>query len=321
MLRPFTKLIVCASLKKIESSIEKVKIIVRYFKQSTTAADKLTKYLVDHGLPPKRLKQECPTRWNSTYYMLERLVELEEPIRATMAVVNKDLPIISLEEWRAFKELCQVLRPFEEITRSVSGENYITAGSVVVYTRCLAESLNLLMRDSFLCDVINTVAMDLKRGLEERFKNIEKSGTFFLCLLIDPRFKMKAFEDQATGVLTKNKLIDMVQCHISKNTPSVIGYSQTAQEHATVEPIRVKDKYSPFNILDSIIESNYSIGTPMSKAIKEVDMYLSDDALPLKTETGDWNDPLKWWKTHRQIYPNISSIVRNNCNNLKVKVP
>lgn len=225
-------LIVCASLKKIEYSIEKVKIIVRYFKQSTTAADKLTKYLVDHGLPPKRLKQECPTRWNSTYYMLERLVELEEPIRATMAVVNKDLPIISLEEWRAFKELCQVLRPFEEITRSVSGENYITAGSVVVYTRCLAESLNLLMRDSFLCDVINTVAMDLKRGLEERFKNIEKSGTFFLCLLIDPRFKMKAFEDQATGVLTKNKLIDMVQCHISKNTPSVIGYSQTAQEHA-----------------------------------------------------------------------------------------
>ncbi|CAK1591015.1 unnamed protein product [Parnassius mnemosyne] len=144
----------------MESSIDKVKVIVRYFKQSTTAADKLTKYLVDHGSPPKRLKQDCPTRWNSTFYMLERFIELEEPLRASMAVINKDLLVISLEEWKAFKVLCQVLRPFEEITRFVSGEKYITAGSVVIYTRCLAESLNLLMHDNVLCDVVYLIALN-----------------------------------------------------------------------------------------------------------------------------------------------------------------
>lgn len=56
-------------------------------------------------------------------------------------------------------------------------------------------------------------------------------------------------------------------------------------------------------------------------AIKEVDMHLNDDTLPLKSSSRELNDPLKWWKINRQIYPNLASIVRTHCNVVATSVP
>ncbi|XP_050546155.1 zinc finger BED domain-containing protein 6-like [Daktulosphaira vitifoliae] len=57
-------LTVQTSLKCIELTITKVKNIVQYFKKN------------------------CPTRWNSTYEMINRIVEIKEPIIATLAVLG-----------------------------------------------------------------------------------------------------------------------------------------------------------------------------------------------------------------------------------------
>ena len=68
---------------------------------------------------------------------------------------------------------------------------------------------------------------------------------------------------------------------------------------------RERDQNDPWNIFDNIINQNTSGGTPLSKAIKEVDMYLADDTLPRKNSSGEWNSPLTWWKNHSHAYPNL----------------
>ena len=56
--------------------------LVGHFKHSALATDKLMRK--QKGLGFKKMLhviQETPTRWNSTFYMLQRLVLLKQPIR------------------------------------------------------------------------------------------------------------------------------------------------------------------------------------------------------------------------------------------------
>ena len=65
-------LIVHDGLKQIDSSIGKIRDSVKYFKGSQTRKDKFLDCvkLVSMGYT-KGLSQDVPTRWNSTYLMIE----------------------------------------------------------------------------------------------------------------------------------------------------------------------------------------------------------------------------------------------------------
>ncbi|KAJ8963986.1 hypothetical protein NQ317_013076 [Molorchus minor] len=47
---------------------------------------------------------------------------LEEAIKSTVAILDKELPILTAVEWKTIKELCKILRPFEDATKTISGE-------------------------------------------------------------------------------------------------------------------------------------------------------------------------------------------------------
>ena len=70
---------------------------------------------------------DCPTRWNSTYKMLQRAL----PYRAAFASMRciersastfPDLP--TYEEWSRIENICDLLHPFDEITTIISGTKY-----------------------------------------------------------------------------------------------------------------------------------------------------------------------------------------------------
>lgn len=110
--------------------------------------------------------------------MLKRFVELEEAVRSTLGFVDLNLPTINAEDWQLYTQICQILKPFEEVTSTMSGEKYITGSSVIIVTRCLKEACQKLTdRIDLLPDASDTVRL-LKLGLDERFKLIEQSGTF-----------------------------------------------------------------------------------------------------------------------------------------------
>ncbi|CAG9840723.1 unnamed protein product [Diabrotica balteata] len=73
-------------LESIKTLIEKVKLVVSLFKRSNLAKEKLDWCQKQNGKDPKKLIQAVPTRWNSVYYMLERIVNLKEEARASIAV-------------------------------------------------------------------------------------------------------------------------------------------------------------------------------------------------------------------------------------------
>lgn len=54
--------------------------------------------------------------------MLERLIELEDSIKGTVALINKEILVLRPTDWVLIKDLSQVLKPLENVTKVVSGK-------------------------------------------------------------------------------------------------------------------------------------------------------------------------------------------------------
>jgi hypothetical protein len=67
-------------------------------------------------------------------YILQRFVDLEDAVRSTVAMLNVSLPQLSPSDWECLKELCKILKPFENATTVISGENYMSASLIIVLT-------------------------------------------------------------------------------------------------------------------------------------------------------------------------------------------
>lgn len=85
-------LMVQRALTDISEVVGKVKAIVEFFKRSSNALHKLVETQKQMGQPILKLKQECPTRWNSCYDMLERVLRAQKPVITTLAaLMTQDL--------------------------------------------------------------------------------------------------------------------------------------------------------------------------------------------------------------------------------------
>ena len=95
-----------------------------------------------------KLIQDVVTRWNSTYYMLERCIHLQIPLCKLIDELGLEGP--SEADWSAAKMLCQFLKPFQIVTDYLQGEKYPTLGmqfvsqdntTDVVFTQAKATSV------------------------------------------------------------------------------------------------------------------------------------------------------------------------------------
>ncbi|XP_025190378.1 zinc finger BED domain-containing protein 4-like, partial [Melanaphis sacchari] len=149
-------LIVQDALKLEIDLIEKIKSIITHFKKSSRASHKLNEYQSNNGSKiPKKLIQDVCTRWNSTYYMLDRFVELEDSIRGTLGLLDNPPQGLTSEQWTIIKQLIQVLRPFEEATKAVSGNKYMTASIIQIIAQGLKNVCELMTQKQFSSPVQN----------------------------------------------------------------------------------------------------------------------------------------------------------------------
>lgn len=55
------------------------------------------------GRPPLKLIMDIETRWNSTYFMIKLICELQEPLKATLGVLNNQDLALEDSEWETLK--------------------------------------------------------------------------------------------------------------------------------------------------------------------------------------------------------------------------
>lgn len=124
----------------IKYLLQKCRNIVGFFKRSEVGNRLLMEKQKQLGFANVlKLKQDVITRWNSTLFMIERLVKLKEPL--TIVIINlKDAPFnLTNEEWLTIEDIIPLLKPFNNLTVELSAEQYPTISKVIPLLRGIFE--------------------------------------------------------------------------------------------------------------------------------------------------------------------------------------
>lgn len=77
--------------------------------------------------------------------MLERFVLLEDAIKSTLALSDERWETLTSEEWRLCREMCVILKPFDQLTETMSAEKYVSGSQILILTRGLISALNQML--------------------------------------------------------------------------------------------------------------------------------------------------------------------------------
>ncbi|KAG5862614.1 hypothetical protein JTB14_006426 [Gonioctena quinquepunctata] len=239
-------------------------------------------------------------------------MELNVPIRTTMALIKHDLPIISVEEWQFLKELIVILRPLEDVTRAMSGENYLTGSSVIILTDGLLNIHRELDKNKNNCTVSKAVISSILDGINSRLGDLENSNSLISTTILDPRLKNIAFSNDNVGERAKRAAISLITEVLKK--PSTHFEDTKENKAANTETVK-KHEHSIWSSFDRKVATLKPTGSARSKAIIEVQRYLEEPPIPRK------ENPLIWWTNNSHNFPNLSSIVREKCIVVATSVP
>ncbi|XP_016306241.1 zinc finger BED domain-containing protein 4-like [Sinocyclocheilus anshuiensis] len=161
------------------------------------------------NMEPKRLQQDVRTRWNSTYYMIESLLEQKRALSAYAA--DHDLPTtLTANQWTLLGKTKTCLEPFEEFTRKVCSAT-ASAADVIPSVTVLKRVLSM---ETEADSGIKTMKKTLLEAIDKRFSTVEDEPLYALLFM---HFQHCWTQDTKTDSLLVQSLQSMEKMHWPKN--------------------------------------------------------------------------------------------------------
>nr|KAJ0197777.1 hypothetical protein LSAT_V11C700372050 [Lactuca sativa] len=319
----FLKKMVQDGIKRVDKAVEIVRWAVKWIRQSPSRIHKFTEFakVANPGIT-KHLKRDVPTRWNSTYHMMEiaqaykktfERYDIEEfDFRCEIEMAGLSIP--SSSDWERVRNVCHFLKPFHDVTLRIYGTLYVTSNTCIEDIYSIRTLLDDAISDSSLCDI----ALAMKIKFDKYFGDIEKMNLLlYFALILDPRNKVKylviLLEDRygEKGVEAKKKYImdsmyelynDYIRIHSPSSTSStaesttsssILGKRQNPEFMAPNPPLRNKLREK---MKTNIVES-----------IGELEKYLQESV----EDDSEMFSILDWWKVNSPRFPILSLMARD----------
>ncbi|XP_040065274.1 E3 SUMO-protein ligase ZBED1-like [Ixodes scapularis] len=277
------------NIHEIESLCRKAGKLVAHFKHSTIASDGLSRRQEQLGLLPERLTQSCPTRWNSTYQMLTKLIKNRPAIESVLvdrtvvtAKVAQNLEICE-QEWDTIRELCDVLEPLHLATTVLCSDT----ASPVSMVRPVMRALMVKLEPQFTDDPLvgrfkEVVRLETVRPFSMEWDPRESAvSARQRASFLDPRYKDLQCEEPSARQEIRTNIMNLLR----DTTPSVgEDGASTSQPQATA--------------LDRLFNTQSS----SSDLSAQFEAYLSEPQL------GHNLDALKWWRDHESKFPAVAQL-------------
>lgn len=310
-------------LREVSNMLGKMRSVVGYLHRSTTAASLFSKKQSMLQLPCHKLIIDVRTRWNSSFLMVERFMEQQVAIIATLSdeSIKKQSEVKShvasslLEQGEV--KLCEsflsFMQPLYHATLAMSPDQKPTVGVVLPLLVKLKSHYDPKETDSTVERKIRKAVRD---NLETRYNDraivefLEEASAF------DVRFKHKLLDD-VWGRLARKMTTDYPVEVKQENTaeqpnvqelpelPNLPSTSDAGKLEAKTDSPPKKKSALSFLFDEDIEICKVEPATPLSERIsKEIDLYKKESRLPPTA------DPLMFWKKNSEKYPLLTRFAK-----------
>lgn len=217
------------------------------------------------------VKIDVPTRWNSTYIMINSIIENEEIITGT-----DDIDVFTKNDWARLKTLGTILKPFYDLTTAASTSEYPLVG--MLYT--IIEAIKTTVKNVSAYD--KKMSQGMIQTCDKYFSNIDDK--FYISMVLDPRNKLSRILDPREKEKVRQIFIKEYQFY-KKLYPNI---NQQKEE-----------KQNPDDIMALLF--------PTNTVIDELEHYL---ASPVSPQTKG-NAILDWWKLNQNTYAVLAEMAKD----------
>lgn len=257
--------------------------------------------LTQLGLPGHKLITETDTSWASRLLMLERVLEQG---RALYKVLFSDTNRRLVPTWKdieVLEEVQKALKPLQDFTDALSGEEYATLSIVRPALHLFNTSLLAPAEgDSELCQSIKRSIVDY---LNNEFADPSTSDLLDIASFVDPRFKKKYTLREKADALKRKVFSEVESLLNSQNRRLSEPPTPAAPESAAQNEAAGAHTAKKRRTLGSFFQNTTATISTQEVIKQELFSYhvvcVENDA-----------DPLKWWKEHEVAYPALSLLAK-----------
>ena len=272
-----------------------------HFSHSLLATNAL---LCKQGDSKLKLVQDVPTRWNSSYDMMARLLKLrvavygvifDESVTSPNDRVKLD---IRDDFWKVMEDIVPVLDPLADITEVLGKEDQPTGSGVhVILYSIFKDVLNFVDHDS---NVVRNMKLKIKEGLQKRFKVSDQGqpmdavlgSPLLIASLLDPRYKTLVGRD----IVPEGK-IEILYLVVTDSMGELNNPTATQEDSNSGAAVPPK-KSKLWEILGGEVSSNYNQQSQR------------DELLDYIREPVTISDPLMWWKRNEFKFPRLGQLAK-----------
>ncbi|XP_077063574.1 E3 SUMO-protein ligase ZBED1-like [Siphateles boraxobius] len=307
-----------------ERLLGRVRRIVSFFHRNAVATTVLKEKQGLLGLPHHKLKADVKTRWNSSFEMLERFLEQQAAVMATLLdkKVRKgscDVHTLSESDLLAAEQMVSLLAPLKSATTLMCEEKQPTV-SIIAPLR-----IKLLAHFEYVPDD-SALIKDMKRLMSEdlRGRYVDEEPFLLRAAALDPRFKKLPFlgderrnqtfeylaEEAAQLKEQRAQPEEAPEAQPPHSSPHQISLelNEVCDAETTKEcpPVSKKSKVLEDLFGDSFCTEDPSVRGKTSKeqAHDEVRKYRDVASLSLDGKV------LDWWRAHQAEFPLLADLAK-----------